>query len=212
MLRGARLVAASETEQGRTWAESRIKQLTGGDPISARFMRRDFFTFTPNFKLTIIGNHQPMLQTVDDAVRRRFNIVPFVLRPAQPDRQLEDKLRDEWPEILRWMIRGCLDWQQNGLIRPPAVIEATETYFADQDMLAQWLAQECDVQPGNELMKAASGDLYRSWCGFATRAGHKAESQRAFAAAIQKRGLQPHRDKHMRGFKGIRLRASAVTR
>jgi putative DNA primase/helicase len=170
-------------------------------------MRRDFFTFTPAFKLTIIGNHQPMLQTVDDAVRRRFNIVPFLHRPAQPDRQLEDKLRDEWPEILRWMIRGCLDWQQNGLIRPPAVIEATESYFADQDMLGQWLAEACDVQPGNELMKAASGDLYRSWCSFATRAGHKAESQKAFAAALQKRGLMPHRDKHMRGFKGIRLRA-----
>jgi putative DNA primase/helicase len=210
MLRGARLVAASETEQGRTWAESRIKQLTGGDPISARFMRRDFFTFTPNFKLTIIGNHQPMLQTVDDAVRRRFNIVPFLHRPAQPDRHLEDKLRDEWPEILRWMIRGCLDWQRDSLIRPPAVIEATESYFADQDVLAQWLAQECDVQPGNELMKTASADLYRSWCGFATRAGHKAESQKAFAAALQKRGIQSHRSMYMRGFKGIRLRALPI--
>ncbi len=84
MLRGARLVTASETEEGRQWAESRIKQLTGGDRISARFMRQDFFTFLPRFKLQIIGNHKPGLRNVDDAARRRFNLVPFVHTPASP--------------------------------------------------------------------------------------------------------------------------------
>jgi putative DNA primase/helicase len=102
MLRGARLVAASETEQGRSWAESRIKQLTGGDPISARFMCRDWFTFKPSFKLTIVGNHAPMLTSVDDAMRRRINIVPFTHKPAHPDPTLESKLRKERPSILRW--------------------------------------------------------------------------------------------------------------
>ncbi len=85
MLRGARLVSASETEQGRAWAESRIKQLTGGDPITARFMRQDFFTFTPTFKLLILGNHRPVLRNVDEAARRRFNIVPFTRKPPVPD-------------------------------------------------------------------------------------------------------------------------------
>ena len=77
MLRGARLVTASETEEGRAWAESRIKQMTGGDPITARFMRKDNFTYTPQFKLTIVGNHSPSLRNVDEAMRRRLRIIPF---------------------------------------------------------------------------------------------------------------------------------------
>ena len=122
-LHGARLVAASETEHGRTWAETRIKQLTGGDEIAARYMRGDFFRFRPSFKLTIIGNHRPKLENVDAAVRRRFNIVPFTHRPERPDHQLEEKLREEWPEILRWMIKGALDWQAKSLLRPNGNLE-----------------------------------------------------------------------------------------
>jgi putative DNA primase/helicase len=137
MLRGARLVTASETEEGRAWAESRIKQLTGGDPISARFMHQDFFTFRPTFKLTIIGNHRPLLRNVDEAARRRFNLVPFNRVPSQPDPLLEQKLKAEWPGILRWLIKGCLDWQENGLMRPKSVIQATEAYFEDQDLFSQ---------------------------------------------------------------------------
>ena len=91
MLRGARMVTASETEEGRSWAESRIKQMTGGDPITARFMQKDFFTFQPNFKLTIIGNHKPLLRNVDEAARRRFNLIPFNRTPAKVDKQLQGK-------------------------------------------------------------------------------------------------------------------------
>ena len=79
MLRGARLVTAQETEEGRRWAESRIKALTGGDPITARFMRQDFFTFLPAFKLFIAGNHKPGLRAVDEAIRRRLNLIPFTV-------------------------------------------------------------------------------------------------------------------------------------
>jgi putative DNA primase/helicase len=118
MLRGARLVTASETEEGKAWAEARIKSLTGGDDFSARFMRQDFFEFKPAFKLCIIGNHKPVLQNVDDAARRRFNNIPFTRMPENPDRELEAKLMKEAPGILRWMIEGCLDWKRNGLMRP----------------------------------------------------------------------------------------------
>lgn len=135
MLCGARLVIASETEAGRAWAEARIKRLTGGDLITARFMRENNFTFLPTFKLTIIGNHQPALHNVDDAHRRRFNIVPFPRKPAQPDLTLEANLKAEWPAILRWMIDGCLDWQANGLVRPQSITTATADYFAAQDIL-----------------------------------------------------------------------------
>src|SRR3954470_14226609 len=167
MLRGARLVTASETEEGPAWAEARIKQLTGGDPVSARFMRQDFFTFTPAFKLTVVGNHQPMLKNVDEAARRRFNIVPFVRKPEKPDRQLEEKLKAEWSAILRWMIQGCLDWQQNGLVRPESVTEATEAYFAEQDLLSQWLADECIVDVGNASRWETIASLFAAWSRYA---------------------------------------------
>ena len=99
MLHGARLVTASETEKDRLWAESRIKQITGGDRISARFMRQDFFEFMPQFKLTIIGNHKPLLRNVDEATRRRFNLVPFTRTPDPDkiDRLLVEKLRRNGP-------------------------------------------------------------------------------------------------------------------
>ena len=127
MLCGARLVTASETEKGRAWAESRIKQLTGGDPVTARFMHKNPFTFIPTFKLTIIGNDMPKLSSVNEAMRRRFNVVPFTHKPAQPDLDLNRKLRREWPGILRWMLNGCLDWRKSRLVRPDVVLQATRS-------------------------------------------------------------------------------------
>ena len=96
-LRGARLVTAVETEEGRRWAESRIKTLTGGDKIAARFMRQDYFEFSPQFKLVIAGNHKPGLRSVDEAIRRRFHLIPFTVTipPASRDPQLREKLKAE---------------------------------------------------------------------------------------------------------------------
>jgi putative DNA primase/helicase len=206
MLHGARLVTASETEEGRQWAEARIKQLTGGDPITARFMRQDNFTFHPQFKLTIVGNHQPILRNVDDAMRRRFNLVPFTRKPERPDRQLEEKLKAEWSEILRWMIEGCLDWQTNGLTRPTGVDDATSAYFSDQDLMAQWLEDECDCEPGNEYKWATSAQLFTSWATYARRAGEEPGSQKSFGAALGKRGFVKSRKPGDRGYLGIRLK------
>jgi putative DNA primase/helicase len=140
MLRGARLVTASETEDGRAWAESKIKQITGGDKIPARFMRQDFFEYKPQFKLLLIGNHKPSLRNVDDAARRRFNIIPFTHKPPVRDLDLEDKLRTEWPAILRWLIDGCLSWQRHGLVRPKVVTKATEDYTSIPQVGEKWLA------------------------------------------------------------------------
>lgn len=207
MLRGARLVTASETEEGRQWAEARIKQLTGGDPITARFMRQDNFTYRPQFKLTIVGNHKPVLRTVDDAQRRRFNLVPFNHKPETPDKALEQKLRTEWPAILRWAIDGCLDWQTNGLARPSSVAKATADYFADQDLLGQWIDEECDSEPGNRWKSATSAALFASWLGYSTRAGEKAGSRKSFAEELERRGFENRKGTGgIREFRGIRLK------
>ena len=100
-----RVRTSIETEEGRRWAESKIKALTGGDEISARFMRQDFFEFVPAFKLVIAGNHRPGLRSVDEAIRRRFHLIPFnvVIPPHERDEKLGDRLRAEWPGILAWI-------------------------------------------------------------------------------------------------------------
>src|SRR4029077_2580350 len=133
-LRGARLVVAQETQKGRRWYETKIKALTGGDKITARFMRQDFFDFVPAFKLFICGNHKPRLTNVDEAMRRRLLLVPFTTQipPAERNPNLAEKLKAEWPAILRWCIDGCLEWQRIGLTPPAIVREATENYLADE--------------------------------------------------------------------------------
>jgi putative DNA primase/helicase len=207
MLRGARVVTASETEEGRQWAETRIKQMTGGDRLAARFMKKDFFEFVPQFKLTIIGNHKPVLRNVDDAAKRRFNIVPFVHKPPFPDKELDNKLKAEWPGILRWMIDGCLDWQKNGLVKPKSVTDATANYFENQDLFGHWLADACDCEPGNTFKQETTADLFASWKTFATNAGCAFGSNNSFADNMEQRGFSRWRNKHGRGFTGLKLKA-----
>jgi putative DNA primase/helicase len=183
--------------------------MTGGDPITARFMHRDYFTFTPQFKLTIVGNHQPVLKNVDEAARRRFNIVPFVRKPAQPDPHLEERLKAEYPGILRWMIDGCLVWQAHGLIRPSSVTVATGDYFVEQDLFSQWLEEECEVDPGNSSKWEYTTDLFASWTAYARAAGDEPGTAKSFAPAMKRKGFIPFRNKIARGWKG-RLTAWAM--
>jgi putative DNA primase/helicase len=190
MLVGARLVSASETEADRYLAESRIKQLTGGDPITARFMRQDNFTFQPQFKLMIIGNHEPRIRFVDDAIRRRFNVLPFTFKPQNPDKDLEKKLKSEWPMILNWMIEGCIDWQTNGLIRPDKVIAATEEYFDEQDIFGQWLATKCTINLKMDQYKVPCSKAYESWCEFAEEFGEPHGDKKSLGSRLKKMGIE----------------------
>src|SRR5262249_34823178 len=172
-LRGARLVTAVETEEGRRWAESRIKSLTGGDTIAARFMRQDYFEFRPQFKLLVGGNHKPGLRSVDEAIRRRFKLIPFTVTipPEGRDPNLTERLRSDWPAILAWMIDGCMAWRDQKLSPPSIVLDATATYLESEDAVGSWLEQSCRRSP---ILSDSSGSLYRSWCAWAEQAGEKA--------------------------------------
>lgn len=207
MLRGARLVTASETEEGRPWAEARIKALTGGDPITAHFMRQDDFTYLPTFKLVIVGNHKPSLHNIDAAAKRRFNIVPFTHTPCAPDRQLEQKLRAEWPGILRWMIDGCVAWQRDGLEQPQTVREATADYFTEQDTVAGWLDTACEL--GGRDLSATAGELFNSYSAYARGVGERQKSAKWLADALARHGCESVKrlpgDPNARGFRKIRL-------
>jgi putative DNA primase/helicase len=185
MLRGARLVTASETEEGKPWAEARIKELTGQDKITARFMRQDNFTYRPEFKLLVIGNNKPPLTAVDEAIRRRFNMIPFTVKPAEKDPDLGEKLKAEWPQILRWMIDGCIDWQADGLRRPAAVENETAEYFDDQDMMAQWLEEHCTIQEGQWEYRNKAFESFRR---FMKEAGEGDIGTKTFTQAIRRYG------------------------
>jgi putative DNA primase/helicase len=204
-LRGARLVTASETQEGRQWDETKVKLLTGGDKISARFMRGDFFEFIPQFKLVIAGNHRPTLRTVDEAIRRRLNLIPFTVTipPAERDPELTEKLKAEWPGILGWMIEGCLAWQRQGLNPPAAVREATASYMDAEDSVATWLSECCSRDPNAWESSTA---LFDSWSMWARGAGETIGSQKSFVQNLEKgRGLTPKRNRDGRGFQGVRL-------
>jgi putative DNA primase/helicase len=203
-LRGARLVTAIETEEGRHWDEAKVKALTGGDKIAARFMRQDFFEYTPQFKLLIAGNHKPGLKSVDEAIRRRLHLIPFTVTipPAERDTQLADKLRAESAGILQWMIEGCLKWQGCGLSPPEAVMNATSDYLEAEDAIAAWIIDCCER---DKQAWASSAQLFASWSTWSERTGEFTGSQKRFAQRLESRGIKAMRKRDGRGFVGLRL-------
>jgi putative DNA primase/helicase len=208
-LRGARLVTAIETEEGRRWAESRIRTLTGGDPISARFMRQDFFEYVPQFKLVFAGNHKPGLRSVDEAIRRRFNLIPFTVTipPEQRDKELGARLQKELSGILAWMIAGCRAWQKRGLAPPKVVTDATAAYLEAEDAMVAWIEDCCERT--EEF--TTSTCLFRSWSDWATANGEHVGSLKRFVAALEARGFTPGRRSFGRGFENIKLKPTLVS-
>jgi putative DNA primase/helicase len=204
-LRGVRLVIAQETERGRRWDESKIKALTGGDPISARFMRQDFFEYVPQFKILIAGNHKPTLHGVDEAIRRRFHLIPFTVTIplAERDLHLPEKLRPEWPGILQWAIDGCALWQQRTLDPPAAVKNASEEYFSEEDVLGSWLSERCGV---DKIYTTLSSELYRDWKQWTENAGERPGSQKTFSQNLAARGLTVEHTRSGNVLSGIALK------
>jgi putative DNA primase/helicase len=204
-LRGARLATASETEEGRQWAEAKIKRLTGRDPIKARFMRQDFFEYMPQFKLLIESNHKPIIRSVDKAIRRRMNLIPFLVTIAdeKKDKQLREKLKAEWPSILNWMIEGCLEWQRIALAPPQVVLDATNEYLESQDTLQTFL-EDCCVVAKNESDSVEH--LWDGWVDFTEDVKEPTGSKQRFLDRLRDRGFIPDREgkDRTRIYRGLR--------
>ena len=213
-LRGIRLATASETERGNRLAEGLLKQLTGGDRLRARFLRAEFFEFTPTAKLWLATNHRPDLDGADPAIWRRVLLVPFEVTIPEPeqDRQLTSKLAAEASGILRWAVDGCLAWQRHGLAPPAEVRAATEAYRADQASggVASFLEDCCEPDPAAWTPFATLYGAYQAWCHAAGVAEWERLSQKRFAVELTALGYRDERRGHdkTRGRVGLRLRAA----
>lgn len=196
-LRGARLVLATETEESKGWDEAKVKMITGGDKIRARFMNKDSFEYRPSFKLAIAGNHKPSLKSVDEANARRQQIIPFAVTIPRPKRNLnlvEELCAEEGPAILAAMIRACMEWNAGGLCPPPVVAAATDKYLADEDTFAGWVSSCCVLDPAH---RARSSTLYAAWKAYAEQMGERPGTNKNFKARLEGKyhlKLHPHGD------------------
>lgn len=163
-LAGARLVTASETTEGQGWDGSRVKTLTGGDEVSARLMRQDFFTYRPRYQIIIVGNHEPNVDGADDAILRRLHIVPFENSPESPDRLLFEKLKAEHGGILSWALEGTRMWLEEGLEPPEAVRARTDEYKAEEDPVGAFLDDCCVLAPGETVSRRELFLVWSRWC------------------------------------------------
>jgi len=205
-LKGSRFVAASETEEGRRLAESLIKDLTGQDTITARFLWAELFEFTPTHKLWLSTNHKPEIRGTDHAIWRRIRLIPWsvTIPPAEQDKKLSEKLRGELPGILAWIVRGCLEWRREGLQAPDEVRKATGEYRDEMDVLAGFLAECCERDAEHWEYAKDLYESYKRWC---DEHGERPEPQRKFGGRLGERGFQRDRG-GSRGagiWRGVRL-------
>ena len=188
-LKGARFVSAAEVEQGRRLAESKVKQLTGSDTVTARFMFGEFFDFRPEFKLWLSTNNKPVIKGTDDAIWDRIRLIPFTQRfeGTKADPKLPEKLRGELTGVFAWMVAGCLEWQAHGLGEPDSVKAATDQYRTEMDTLAAFLDERCVVHPNAVAPATPLYKQYRFWC---DDAGESPETQKMFGMRLRERGFE----------------------
>jgi putative DNA primase/helicase len=161
-LDGRRFVVASETNDGARLNEARVKALTGCDPVTARFLHGEFFTFEPVAKFWLSVNHKPVIKDDSHGFWRRLRLIPFLQR-FEVNPNLADELRAEANGILAWAVRGCVAWQRDGLQLPALVRDATSEYERDSDPLAAFLAEACELDADAELRASEAFDHYKRW-------------------------------------------------
>jgi putative DNA primase/helicase len=205
-LHGKRLVVVSETDEHCAIAEAQVKAITSNEPIAARKLHRDPFTFTPTHKTLLMTNHQPFVKGTDDGIWRRLDIVPFNARMTDDEKDphfREEKLRHELPAILAWAIHGCFMWQRDGLKASPAVRAATNDYRNEMDFIAHWLEERTVADPQASISRSDAYSDYKTW---ATAEGAPVLGNRRFKQELQTRGFLPGKSHGVRQFKGLRLR------
>lgn len=198
-LERARLVTASETSEARHLNEGRVKAVTGGDPVTCRFLYHESFTYTPALKLWLAMNHKPIVTDTSEGMWRRVMLIPFLVSfTGSADHTLADTLRAEAPGILAWGIRGALAWQSMGL-RPPACVQAaTDAYREESDELAQFMAACCLIGGDKTARAGQLYEAYKAW------AGRQAMNMQRFGRRMGEReGITKGSDMHGAFYRGI---------
>jgi putative DNA primase/helicase len=203
-LKGARFVATSEIQKGKRLNESLLKDLTGEDTVTARFLFAEEFDFRPQLKLWISGNHKPKIEGTDDGIWRRLRLIPFKVKISESeiDRALRTKLLFELPGILNWAIEGCKVWQSEGLGQPPEIAEAGESYREEMDPLKDFLEEQCELDAN---AKVRSSEIWKAYAAWAEAAGLYKGDERKFKAEMERKGFAWRRMTTGRFFEGLRL-------
>jgi putative DNA primase/helicase len=204
-LKGSRLAVTTEVEFGKRLAEAAVKELTGGDRLTARRMRQDSFEFEPTHKVFMCGNHLPIIRGADHAIWRRIVLIPFnvTIPEERQDKNLTGKLRAEATGILNWLVTGCLEWQKNGLGESSDVTAATSAYRSDMDALGIFLRDRCVLTPNAQTTLADLNRAYREWC---DKNDELPMSAYSFGLLLKERGLKQKRTKLARMWQGICLK------
>ncbi|MDF2800381.1 MAG: phage/plasmid primase, family [Anaerocolumna sp.] len=205
---GKRFVMGSEVENGKKLAEGLVKQLTGGDTVTARFLHQEFFEFKPNFKLWLAANHQPKIDAEDVGMWRRILQIPFIVQipPEKRDPELKKQLQDldkSGSAILNWLIKGCLAWQNHGLGVPKEVEESTNSYRENMDTLKDFLEDCCIVNPLARIDNTELWAAYTEWCDENGERGKL--GRKTFKSKLESKGIRQERDSRSRYWVGLKL-------
>ena len=189
---GRRMAVCTELPAGSKFNEVLIKQLTGGDLISARRMHQDHWEFDPTHKIWIAANHKPLVEGTDDAIWRRMHLIPFNVQipDRDRDRNLLSKLRRESPGILAWIVAGCRAWREKGLDPPAQVLEAVGGYREEMDSVGRFLEERCEPRPGHRIFVSEVRDAFSVWC---EQEGEEPLGPKAFGLRMAAKGHSSRR-------------------
>jgi putative DNA primase/helicase len=201
-LRGTRLVTTTETEFGKKLAEALIKQITGNDRITARFLYGEFFNFLPTFKVFMATNHKPTIKGTDHGIWRRIKLIPFTNRipEEKQDKHLEEKLKKEASGILNWLLEGVCRWRREGLKTPKIVLTATDEYRCDMDIIGNFVKECCIQKPGITTKAKELYAAYQKWC---SSNNERIASEKYLALRLQELGFERGRTADARHWKGL---------
>jgi putative DNA primase/helicase len=206
-LRGKRFVSSIEANPGDRLDESVVKTVTGGDPITARFLHKEYFTYSPTYKVFLGVNDKPHIRGSSKGTWRRIKLIPFevAIPEEKQDKHLLEKLRSERPGILAWAVQGLEKWKEPGLQPPDAVVSATEEYREEMDVVGSFIDECCEKETGASVMARDLYSEYRSYC---ERNGERVLTQRDLGLILKQRGYVPDRTgkSRARSWKGLRLR------
>jgi putative DNA primase/helicase len=205
-LRSARFVTTAEADEGRRLSEKLIKQLTGNDKLTARFLFAEYFDFKPSLKLFMATNHKPVIKGTDYGIWRRIRLLPFTttMPPEKQDKNLEEKLRAEASGILNWLLEGVRKWLEKGLVPPNIVSDATDEYRAEMDVIGNFIKERCVQNPAASIKARELFKNYQDWC---DDHNEHACNERFFGLRLKELKIEQRRFTDGRYWQGLTLKA-----